>query len=433
MMSRKSAEGRGMHESESPAMTTAGATPEQVLRMLGGVLHDGHLAALEELPRLVTEHGASAGLEQTALYLADLREQVLRELTGRGPNAADGGEVLPVDGSVPGRAFRYSRTLTTAGSQPGLRRYWVPLLDGTQRLGVLRADAADGAQEILEHLAGVTALQLVSKYPFSDSYARLVRTDAMNIAAEMQWGLMPPRSFANSQVAMAAAMEPAYDTGGDAFDYAFAGEIAHLAVFDAMGHDSMAGLAATVAVATCRNQRRENAGLPATSEHIERSIIDHFGDTRYVTAVIAALDTATGQLTWVNRGHPPPVLIRNSKWITTLDCPPSHPMGLDAGLPVHLCREQLQPGDRLLLYTDGVTEARDASRAEFGQDQFTDFITRSHADGLPVPETLRMLMNAIMDYHDGRVKDDATVLFCEWRGPVRNQRLASEPQAGPGS
>ena len=419
-----------MHDSESPAMTTTRATPGQVLRMLTGVLHDGHLAALEQLPRLVAEHGACAGLEGTTLYLVDLREQVLRELTGRGLDAADGGEELSVNGSVPGRAFRHSRILTTAGSRPGLRRYWVPLLDGTQRLGVLRADAAGGAEEILEHLAGVTALQLVSKYPFSDSYARLVRTDAMNIAAEMQWGLMPPRAFANNQVAIAAVMEPAYDTGGDAFDYAFAGETAHMAVFDAMGHDSMAGLAATVAVATCRNQRRESAGLPATSEQIERSIIGHFGETRYVTAIMADLDTATGQLAWVNRGHPPPVLIRDGRWITTLDCPASHPMGLDAGLPVHLCREQLQPGDRLLLYTDGVTEARDANSAEFGQERFTDFVIRSHAGGLPVPETLRMLMNAILNYHDGRLRDDATVLFCEWRGPARNQRLANEAQAG---
>jgi serine phosphatase RsbU (regulator of sigma subunit) len=100
-------------------------------------------------------------------------------------------------------------------------------------------------------------------------------------------------------------------------------------------------------------------------------------------------------------------------------------MGIDGGLPAHICHEQLEPGDRLLLYTDGVTEARDAGSREFGLDRFTDFIIRRHADGLPVPETLRMLMNTILDYHDGRLRDDATVLFCEWRGPARNQRLTN--------
>ena len=394
--------------------------------MLSGLLDDGHLAGLEQLPRLVAEYGAMAGLERAAIYLSDLREQVLREVTGRGLNAADGGDELSVDRSLPGRAFRQSRTLTTTGSRAGPRRYWVPILDGTQRLGVLRADAADGAEETLRHLATVVAMQLVSKYPFSDSYARLVRTESMNLAAEMQWALMPPRAFANDQVAIAAVMEPAYATGGDAFDYALAGETAHLAVFDAMGHDSMAGLTANLAVSTCRNQRRQGVDLATISERIERTILDHFGYTRYVTAVLADLDTATGQLAWVNRGHPPPVLIRDGRWITTLECPAAHPMGLDGGLPVHLCREQLQRGDRLLLYTDGVTEARDAGDREFGLARFTDFITRSHADDLPVPETLRMLMNAVLKHHDGRLKDDATVLFCEWQGPARNQRLTND-------
>lgn len=415
-----------MSGSESEMVTSAGTTPDQVLRMLRGVLDGGHLAGFEQLPRLVAGHAAGAGLEGVTIYLADLREQVLREVTGRGPDAAGGGTDLPVDGSLPGRAFRHSRTLTSPGNRAGLRRYWVPLLDGTQRLGVLRADAADGAGETLECLASVTAVLLVTKYPFSDSYARLIRTRTMNVAAEMQWTLMPPRAFANDQVAITAAMEPAYSTGGDAYDYAISGETVHLAVFDAMGHDSTAGLRANIAVATCRNQRRQGVDLATTSERIERSLIDHFGHSGYVTAILAGLDTATGQLSWVNRAHHPPVLIRGGRSSATLQCPPAHPMGIDGGLPVHLCHAQLEPGDRLLLYTDGVTEARDASGREFGLDRLTDFIIRRHADGLPIPETLRLLMSAILGYHDGHLRDDATVLFCEWRGPSRNQRLTNE-------
>jgi serine phosphatase RsbU (regulator of sigma subunit) len=92
-------------------------------------------------------------------------------------------------------------------------------------------------------------------------------------------------------------------------------------------------------------------------------------------------------------------------------------MGTDLHLPVEVCREQLEPGDRLLLYTDGVTEARGRDGREFGLTRFTDFILRSQADGLPVPETLRRLMNAILGYHGGKLQDDATVLFCEWCGP----------------
>jgi hypothetical protein len=49
-------------------------------------------------------------------------------------------------------------------------------------------------------------------------------------------------------------------------------------------------------------------------------------------------------------------------------------------------------------------------------ERFTDFIIRHHADELPVDETLRRLMHTVMDHHQGRLEDDATVLFCEWHG-----------------
>nr|WP_234375746.1 PP2C family protein-serine/threonine phosphatase [Streptomyces sp. CB01373] len=124
-----------------------------------------------------------------------------------------------------------------------------------------------------------------------------------------------------------------------------------------------------------------------------------------------------------NRGHPAPVLIRGGRWITTLRCPPSHPLGTELDVPATLCREQLEPGDRVVLYTDGVTEARDRCGPEFGLDGLTDFIVRHYADGLPFAETMRRLMHAIVDHHAGQPADDATVLCLEWLGPSRNTQL----------
>lgn len=66
-------------------------------------------------------------------------------------------------------------------------------------------------------------------------------------------------------------------------------------------------------------------------------------------------------------------------------------MGTDLGVPAIPCREQLVPGDRIVLRTDGVTEARDADGHEFGLELFIDFLDRHHADGLPGPEPLRRL------------------------------------------
>ncbi|MFC9973950.1 PP2C family protein-serine/threonine phosphatase [Spirillospora sp. NPDC127200] len=393
--------------------------------MLTGLLEASHLASMEQIPGLVSHHARQAGLESVLIYVADLQQTVLRLLTDRVPEVDPGIGELRIDATLAGRAFQEVRTLPKHGPGEGEPEYWwVPMLDGTERLGVLRVGAAPGlgekeALERMRHLASLVALVIVSSRPYSDSYARLVRTQPMNVAAEMQWNLMPPLTFANPGVTIGAVLEPAYQIGGDAFDYAIAGDTAHLAVFDAMGHDVAAGLAANLAMASCRNQRRQGAGLADNSRGIERVLIEEFGeDTRYVTAIMAELDTATGTLSWVNRGHQPPVVIRDGRWTTRLPCPPAHPMGLDLGLAPVLCTEQLQPGDRVLLYTDGITEARDRHGREFGLDRFTEFVIRHTADGLPVPETLRRLIRAVLEHHDDNLQDDATVLLLEWHGPA---------------
>lgn len=170
-----------------------------------------------------------------------------------------------------------------------------------------------------------------------------------------------------------------------------------------------------MAVATCRNARRQGADLAQASQAIEDALIEQFGLTRYVTGVMADLDLRTGQLTWINRGHPLPVLIRGGRWSRELRCRPAASMGTALGLPVTVCREHLQPGDRVVFHTDGVVENRDSERREFGLDRFINFVTRHHAGNLTVHETLRRLVHAILDYHQGRLEDDATVLITEWR------------------
>ncbi|WP_198653816.1 PP2C family protein-serine/threonine phosphatase [Actinocorallia populi] len=400
-------------------------------RMLTGLLKVSHLATFEQLPSLVSAHARMAGMEEVLIYLVDLRQSVLRLVTGHGRNAGEGAapEVseLRVEGTLGGRAFQEVRVLGTRGPEEAKadedRYWWVPLLDGTERLGVMRVRTAgpageDSVVQRMEHLASLVALMLVSTRPYSDSYARLVRTQRMNVAAEMEWNLLPPLTFAGDRVVIGAVLEPTYQLGGDAFDYAVSGDTVHLAVFDAMGHDVAAGITANLAMAACRNQRRHGTPLDEVSQCIEAVLLKEFGSrTRFVTAIMADLDTATGMFTWINRGHHPPVVIRGGRWTTSLSCPPSHPMGLDMDLPVVLCTEQLEPGDRVLLYTDGIVEARDRHGREFGLQRFVDFVIRHIADGLPIPETLRRLVRALLDHHDQPLQDDATVLLLEWKGP----------------
>ncbi|MGW6613258.1 PP2C family protein-serine/threonine phosphatase [Streptomyces erythrochromogenes] len=405
--------------------------------MLGSLLAASHLMPLELLPAKTAEHAAGVGFTQVLIYVVDLQGDVLRLLTGEGLDAGQGaaGEEteLKIEGTVAGRAFQYGQIVAGAETGGAGSHWWVPLLDGTERLGVLRITTVHGDQRALEDmelLSALLALIIDSKRRSSDSYARLTRVKPLDVAAEMQWHLMPPPTYADGRVMISAAMEPAYKISGDAYDYAIAGHLVHLSLFDAMGHDTAAGLTANLAMGACRNARRAGAGLVETSERIEEVLIEQYGQTRYATGILADLDTRTGALTWVNRGHHPPVVIRGGRWITLLDCPPAHPMGTALGLPALLCRDQLEPGDRLVLYTDGITEARRGGNEEFGLPRFTDFLIRHHAAGLPVPETLRRLIHAVLEHHDGHLQDDATVLFCEWLGPVPQPTVQAAALAG---
>ncbi|MER5727325.1 PP2C family protein-serine/threonine phosphatase [Streptomyces sp. NPDC002138] len=403
--------------------------------MLAGLLEASHLMPLDALPEGVGAHAGAAGFTGVLVYLADLGRQGLHLLTGPGGAPPGAERDIPIEGTVPGRAYQYGR-LTPAAPAPGeagVPDWWVPLVDGTERLGLLRVRSAHDdarAREDIDRLAALLALMISAKRVSSDTLARLTRTEPLNLGAEMAWNLMPPRTYADGRVVISASMEPAHRISGDVYEYAIDGPLIHLTLFDAMGHDTAAGLCGALALGACRNSRRQGAGLVAKGEAVEAALMEQYGHRRFVTGILAVLDTRTGELSWVNRGHPPPIIIRGNRWSSHLTCPPAHPMGTGLGLVSTVCRERLEPGDRIVLYTDGITEARRPGDGEFGLERFTDFLIRHHAEGLPVPETMRRLMRAVLDHHDGRLQDDATVLMCEWLGPAPQDTRPAALRAG---
>ena len=150
----------------------------------------------------------------------------------------------------------------------------------------------------------------------------------------------------------------------------------------------------------------------------DHAIASQFGQDRFVTALLCDLDLASGLLSWIPCGHPPPLLIRGNRTVKELARAPQPPLGLarlpgyagltydaDAVIPY---TEKLEPGDRVLLYTDGVTEGRAADGTPFGLRRLSDFIIRHSSAGLPASETMRRLNRAIVDYQHGRLHDDVT-------------------------
>jgi hypothetical protein len=108
----------------------------------------------------------------------------------------------------------------------------------------------------LSTVAAVVAELVASRRHFGDAIDHTRRCLPMQLAAEIVWNQLPPLTFATNDTAVTAVLEPCYDVGGDAFDYAVNGQVFHVALFDTVGHGISASALTTLAVNSYRNARR---------------------------------------------------------------------------------------------------------------------------------------------------------------------------------
>ncbi len=395
--------------------------------MFQEVLRRVHLSAPEDLGRVLSEEARRIGVESLVLYVVDYAQRTLVPVPS--PDAS-GSEPLSIQGTVAGSTFARIAIRDVEADAGAGRRIWIALLDGTDRVGVLRLTIAGGdpVPEALlaacERYAHFIALLLVSKGAYTDLFERLRRGGRMTLAGELIWGLVPPLVLASEDFVLAALLEPCYDIGGDAFDYALNDGVLHLAVFDAMGHGLPAAGMASLALSAYRHSRRNHDTPAAAYMAIDAALAEQDLASRFVTAVIAELQLATGQLRWVSAGHPAPLLLRGGRFVKTLDVAPAPPLALQlaSGPPVE-GRESLEPGDIMLLYTDGLTEARRPGGELFSVARLGEFLAREAASARPAPEILRRLREAIIERRAGALNDDATAVLVEWRRGTEQSML----------
>jgi hypothetical protein len=408
------------HSSHHPAAVGGIAVGDHIAAtLLSELLRRTHLAAPGDLPAVVADQARDIGAEAVDLYLIDYDQSFLVALSSA---SDDGHERLAVTGTVAGKAYSSTTILqVVVEKDEGLRRVWLPLLDGTERLGVMAMafrthEVAPDTVLICERYAHLIAMLLVTKGAYTDVFELCRRRRPKTIASELIWELTPPLVFATDDLVVAGMLEPAYDNGGDALDYALDGDILHLAIFDAMGHGLAAAGLATFALSAYRHSRRRGSDLIETYKTMDAAIGEQFPGEGFVTGLIAQLDIGTGQLMWLTAGHPPPLVIRDDRRARALASAPATPLGVPGtGVDPVVGGESLEPGDMLLLFTDGLTEARLDTGLRMGVEGLCQFVEREAAAAQTSPETLRRLRHAIMESHPGELEDDATALLVEWK------------------
>lgn len=393
--------------------------------MLGALLRVATYLEPDDLPRTVQEAAARLGAVEVSISLVDYEQHELRPFTG----SEDGPvEPVPVDGTVPGRVYRTQEPLDLPEAE--LRRLILPLVDGSHRIGVLEVciplDSAVPMQR-WQALAGLVAELVVTKSAYGDTIDVSRRRQPMAVRAEAQRALLPPLTLITPRLLLTGMLVPSYEVAGDLFDYALNHDTLHIAILDAMGHSLSATLTAVVAISAYRNSRRAGGSLDTSWRTADKAVATEFGEDRFATAMFGELNLTTGVLRSVSAGHPPALVVRGNRVVGRAANEPTLPLGLGGDEPV-ITQTSLEPGDRLLLFTDGVVEARSESGVFFGEERLVDEVARALDTGLPASEAVRRLVHTVVDHQGGMVGDDATLMLVEWRG--RDKHQPHPPTAG---
>ena len=296
------------------------------------------------------------------------------------------------------------------------------------------------AAEIADLVGSVNAMQtdLVSYVErFEAATAERERTAAeLDIAREIQLSAVP-HDFSELRerfgLDVSGFMRPAREVGGDFYDVFEAGEgkVAFV-VGDVSGKGVPASLFMMRAQGLIRTCILSHDDLGTALAAANDGLCERNDAMLFVTAFICVLDTATGVLRYANAGHNPPSLRRGGAR-AFLCVRPGLVLGAMAGVPYKQGELALSPGDELLVYTDGVTEAADASEALFGEGRLAAALASCDGGTSAGPAVSRTqtsvdaVVARIDAFADGAPQaDDITLLGVTWDLPTRFIDLPNE-------
>ena len=279
-------------------------------------------------------------------------------------------EPVPVHDSPQGRAFGAQEPYVQPRATPGPATAHLPVTVRGDRLGVLTVTAREGGwsreglaemQQICEALGH----EILVAERDTDLYLLARRATRLTLAAEMQWQLLPGRSVSRPEFSLGAHLEPAYAIFGDNFDWSVSAQHLTLTVTNGMGKGIEAALMTNLVVNALRNARRAGLDLAGQASLADQAVYAQYRGELYAAVLLLRFDLATGGVEAVDAGSPRMWRLRGRK-VESVEFDAQLPLGMFEETEYVTERLRVEPGDRMLIGSDGVYGSASAAGEHYG-------------------------------------------------------------------
>lgn len=354
------------------------------------------------------------GAQDAELFLADYGLTLLQPVSAA-QHAAD---PLPVHDSPAGRAFGAQEPYTEHQGGGSVRLH-LPVTVRGDRLGVLSvilpsAEAAGKCRTELAEVAEVLGHEVVVADRDTDLYLLARRRDRLTLAAEMQWQLLPARACARPEFTLGAQLEPAYAVFGDNFDWCVTADRLTLYITNGMGEGIDASLLTSLGINALRNARR--AGIPIADQAslADQAVYAHYRGAAHLSVLLLDLELSTGRLRVVDAGSPRMLRLRDRS-VTTVDMEEQLPLGMFEETDYVAQEFTVEPGDRLVLVSDGVHAVAAPGGERYGDRALARAVTSTSL--VPAPEVPGAVLRELTGHRgESEPDDDALVVCLDWHG-----------------
>jgi serine phosphatase RsbU (regulator of sigma subunit) len=405
---------------------------ENFLIDVGALLEKVEAAApIDSVQAVAASLGEMIDAREVNLLVTDFTGRSVVRLTstdrvdGARSHGVEQAETLSLPGTLHEQVLRTQRADVQA-LEDGGACMTVPVTDRGDAIGLLELvlPRYPSPQEVREIAGAAHALAyvVIAARRHTDIFEWGQRSQPFALAAEIQRRLLPASYTCEAgQFTLAGWLEPASSVGGDTFDYTLDRDSLQVSITDAVGHQVSAALLATLLVGALRNGRRKGLDLGEQARYANDSLAENAPSGQFVTGQLMRVDLHAGTAAIVNAGHPFPLRLRNGK-VEEVDLRIEPPFGVVPGKTFDVQTFSLEPGDRIVLLTDGMQE-RNAVNLD---------VAAALADSadLHPREVVHELGSAILRATGGELEDDATMVCLDWYGgPPRGR--TSEQGADP--